>query len=267
MVISIIFLSLSVADTGSTGEPTVTNVENCQEHSEWDDFVESPADSTLCSSSINPPINVVPEATFSAAPAFHPTNSVSNGGSVVAAVETPPTAALPEPEPIANVPSEVVIESRPAAAVKLPNKARQLDSLPKISRASCDLPPPKNKTPDASSTKNKFDSFKDRALPKHRTSFSNSKNNESSSSNKERVNDFVPANSKTLEHGSSKSSDVFHAKEKGIQGYGKGKVLESSSNKSKGGLEVESTLLSVNGHADSESTVSSEVSCNYICHQ
>lgn len=255
-----------MADTGSTGEPT-TNVENCQEHSEWDDFVESPADSSaLCSSSINSPINVVPEATFSASstPAFHPTsttNSVSNGSVTMAESST----VLPEPEPTANVPSEVVVESRP---VKLASKAKQLDSLPKISRASCDLPPPKNKTPDASSTKNKFDSFKERAsaAPKHRTSFSNSKNNESSSSNKERVNDFMPANSKqTLEHGSSKSSDVFHSKEKVIQGYGKGKVLESSSNKSKG-LEVESTLL-VNGHADSESTVSSEVSWKLCLYQ
>lgn len=254
-----------MADTGSTGEPT-TNVENCQEHSEWDDFVESPADnSALCSSSSINPINVVPEvpATFSASstPAFHPassTNSVSNGS--VAMAESSTSTVLPEPEPTANVPSEVVVESRP---VKLP-KAKQLDSLPKISRASCDLPSPKNKTPDASSTKNKFDSFKERAsaVPKHRTSFSNSKNNESSSSNKERVNDFMPANSKTLEHGSSKSSDVFHSKEKVIQGYGKGKVLESSSNKSKS-VEVESTLLSVNGHADSESTVSSEVSYLY----
>ncbi|KAG8200242.1 hypothetical protein JTE90_021898 [Oedothorax gibbosus] len=243
----------NVVDAASAVE-AATNVENCQEHSEWDDFVESPADSTHCSSSINP-INVVPETfiSVSSTQAFHPTNSVSNGSVPMAESSTSTPAILPEP--IANVPSEVN-ENKQATAVKLP-KAKQLDPLPKMSRA-CDLPSPKNKTPDASSAKNKFDSFKDRATtaPKHRTSFSNSKNNESSSSNKERSSDFVPANSKTLEHGSSKSSDGFY-KEKVIQGYGKGKMAESGSNKSKA-LDVESALLSVNGHADSESTVSSE---------
>lgn len=173
----------------------------------------------------------------------------------VAATETASatTQVVSEPEIVTNVPSEV-IESKQTAVTKLP-KAKQLDSLPKS--RPCDLPSPKNKTPDASSSsKNKFDAFKDRPpnAPKHRTSFSNSKNNESSS--KERVND-MPANAKT-DH-ISKNSDAFPAKEKPNQGHNKSRVLDSCSNKSKS-VDNELSLLSVNGHVDSESTVSSEVS-------
>lgn len=69
----------------------------------------------------------------------------------------------------------------------------------------------------------------------------------------------MPANIKT-DH-NSKNSDAFPAKEKPNQGHNKSRVLDSCSNKSKT-LDAEISLLSVNGHVDSESTVSSEVSCD-----
>lgn len=182
------------------------------------------------------------------------TNSVMNG-SVTTTETVTSTPVVSESEIVTNVPSEVV-ENKQTVVSKLP-KAKQLDSLPK--NKPCDLPSPKNnKTPDASSSKNKFDAFKDRPpnVPKHRTSFSSSKNSESSS--KERIND-MPANIKT-DH-NSKNSDAFPAKEKPNQGHNKSRVLDSCSNKSKT-LDAEISLLSVNGHVDSESTVSSEVSCD-----
>lgn len=233
------------------------NVENCQEYNEWNDFVET-TDSSLCNTSINT-ITVVPEvapafSSSSSAP-FHTvsTNSVMNGS--VSTTETATsTPVVSEPEIITNVPSEVV-DNKQTAPSKLP-KSKQLDSLPK--NKPCDLPSPKNKTPDASSSKNKFDAFKDRPtnVPKHRTSFSNSNKN-SESSSKERVNDNA-INAKT-DH-NSKNSDAFPAKEKPNQGYNKSRVLDTVSNKSKTLDSEISSLLSVNGHIDSESTVSSEVS-------
>ncbi|XP_035226700.1 uncharacterized protein LOC118199032 isoform X1 [Stegodyphus dumicola] len=232
--------------------------DSCLERSEWEDFVDSPKDNTNCSTSINS-INVVPEvpATYNggSSPAFHQvsTNSMVNGSITVTETVTG-TTVLPDPETVANVPSEV-IENKQASVVKLP-KAKQFESLPK--NRQCDTPSPKNKTPDASSAKNKFDAFKDRAsvIPKHRASFSNSKNADSSS-NKERVSDSVSTNSKTVDQQvMSKNTDVFPAKDKPLQGQNK-RVLDSSSNKAKA-LEVEATHLSVNGHVDSESTGSSE---------
>ncbi|GFT82186.1 la-related protein Larp4B [Nephila pilipes] len=251
-----------VTETGSTTEPMI-NVENCQESNEWDDFVESSSESTLCNTSINQ-INIVPEvpSTFNGnnTPVFQvvSTNSMVNG-SVVTPENSTPTNP-PEAEPIANVPSEIINEKQ-TAVVKLP-KPKQMDSLPKNNRPPCDLPSPKNKTPDVSTIKNKFDSFKDRApvAAKHRTSFSsnNSKNCDSSSSNKnEKVNDYLQAISKTVDHGVSKNSEMFHMKDKVAQGHGKNKVQDSNSNKTNKTVESESTLT-VNGHADSESTVSSE---------
>ncbi|XP_054712085.1 la-related protein 4-like isoform X2 [Uloborus diversus] len=225
---------------------------------EWETFVESPNENTLCNTSINA-LNVVPDvpAAFPAgsSPAFHSvsTNSMVNG-SIVGSETSGNVSAVTESEPTVNVPSDI-IENKQTAVVKLP-KAKQLDSLPKS--RPCDLPSPKNKTPDASSAKNKFDAFKERqsSNSKHRSSFSNNKNAESSSS-KERVNELISCNTKTVEHNVTKNVEVFPLKEKQNQGYSKGRILESNSSKSKS-LDTDSSLLSVNGHADSESTVSSE---------
>ncbi|GFQ65803.1 la-related protein Larp4B [Trichonephila clavata] len=249
-----------VTETGSTTEPML-NVENCQESNEWDDFIESPSDSILCNTSINQ-INIVPEvpSTFNgnSTPVFQvvSTNSLVNGS--VATPENSTPTNPPDAEPIANVPSEIINEKQ-TAVVKLP-KTKQLDSIPKNNRPLCDLPSPKNKTSDVSSIKNKFDSLKDRApIAKHRTSFSsNNKNTDSSSSNKnEKVCDYLQAISKPAEHGVSKNSEIFHVKDKVAQGHGKNKILDSNSSKTNKTMESESTLT-VNGHADSESTVSSE---------
>ncbi|GFX84254.1 la-related protein CG11505 [Trichonephila clavipes] len=248
-----------VTETGSTTEPML-NVENCQESNEWDDFVESPSESILCNTSINQ-INIVPEvpSTFNgnSTPVFQvvSTNSLVNGS--VATTENSTPTNPPDAEPIANVPSEIINEKQ-TAVVKLP-KAKQLESIPKNNRPLCDLPSPKNKTSDVS-IKNKFDSLKDRApIAKHRTSFSsNNKNSDSSSSNKnEKVSDYLQAISKPAEHGVSKNSEIFHVKDKVAQGHGKNKILDSNSSKINKTMESESTLT-VNGHADSESTVSSE---------
>ncbi|KAF8763576.1 La-related protein Larp4B like protein [Argiope bruennichi] len=260
-----------VAEAGSTADPTAN--ENCQESNEWDDFVESPTENAICSTSITQ-INTVPEApsTYNgnSTPVFHlvSTNSMVNGSAAIA--ESSPPSNLPETDPTANVPSE--INDKQTATIKLP-KAKQLDSIPKNSRPQCDLPSPKNKTPDVS-TKNKFDSFKDRAsgaTKQNRTSFSsNNKNCESSSSNNnnnnnnnknEKVNDCLQTIARPTEHSVSRNSEVSHGKDKGAQGHNKNKVLDSNSNKAKT-VEPEPTLLTVNGHAnataDSESTVSSE---------
>lgn len=240
-------------ETASSTEPL--NIDSCQEHNEWEDFVETTNDSSLCNTSINA-ISVVPEVTpiFSSSNSatFHTvsTNSVMNGSVTTTTETATSTPVVSEPEIVTNVPNEV--ENKQTAVTKLP-KAKQLDSLPKC--RPCDLPSPKNKTPDASTSKNKFDAFKDRPpnVPKHRTSFSNSNKNTESSS-KERVSDMT-TNAKT-EH-VSKSSDAFPAKEKPNQGHNKSRVLDSCSNKSKS-VDTEISLLSVNGHVDSESTVSSE---------
>lgn len=232
-------------------------VENFQEPDDWEEYADSPNNSTPSNTSIN--INsVVPEVqtTFSASntPAFlsASTNSMMNG-SVTMTESATSTTCLPETEPIPNVRSEIINDSKQTATVKLP-KAKQLDSLPK-NRPLCDTLSPKNKTPDSSSVKNKFDTFKDRSsvIPKHSRTFSNNKSSESSF--KERVNDVMPPTSKTIEHNATnKCADVCSVKDKTSK-----RMLESNSNKAKAS-EPESTLLSVNGHADSESTASSEVS-------
>ncbi|XP_042896543.1 serine-rich adhesin for platelets isoform X2 [Parasteatoda tepidariorum] len=242
----------SVKETVTMNDALI--VDNFQEPDDWEEYADSPNNSTPSNTSIN--INsVVPEVqtTFSASntPAFLSvsTNSMMNG-SVTMTESATSTTSLPDTEPITNVPSEIVNESKQTATVKLP-KAKQFDSLPK-NRPLCDTPSPKNKTPDSSSVKNKFDTFKDRSsvIPKHSRTFSNSKE----SSFKERVNDVMPPTSKTIEHNvSNKCAEVVCS----VKDKTSKRVLESNSNKNKTS-EPESSLLSVNGHADSESTASSE---------
>ncbi|GIY44557.1 hypothetical protein CDAR_53373 [Caerostris darwini] len=222
-----------------TGTAELLNAETCPKPNEWDHLTESLSESTVCNTSINP-VNIVPEVpSYKFSLLQHTTtNSMVNGS--VTVTESSTTANVPE-EPKISVPIETISAKPP--------KTKQLDSVPKNSR-SCDLPSPKNKTPDISSNKNKFD--KAPVANKHRTN-ANKNSCDSSSSNK---NDHVQAISKTAEHGTSKNSEAFHSKEKMSQGHGKNKV-DSDSNMSNKISEPE-PILSVNGHAESESNSEDE---------